>query len=153
MLLLQHIFTKLTSNVMYVTINKQLICFQNFLCILLWLCQGNSKNTFSHFKCLHGHHNAASQATYKLSGPFFTVNFLENNTFLDRMTLNQLIHMSTTKTVLKFQSTLMLCCVIWYVVTNILKDHNAFIFWLKQIKKNSTGSVKGRREHGPIQDG
>jgi len=116
---------------MYVTVNKELICFQNFFRILLWFCQGNSKNTFSHFKYLHGHHNAASQATYRLSGPFLTVNVSENNTFLDKMTRDQLLHMSTTKTVLKFQSTGMLRCVIWYVVTNILKDHSVFIFWLK----------------------
>lgn len=43
---------------------------------------------------------AASQSTYRLSGPLTVVS--ENNTFLDRMTLDQLIHMSTIKTVLKF---------------------------------------------------
>jgi len=38
---------KLISNVLYVSMNKYLLSFQNCLRVLFWLCQGRVKDVFS----------------------------------------------------------------------------------------------------------
>lgn len=52
------------SNVICVSSNKQLICFQNFFGLLSRLCHGKNSKIFIHFKCPLGQHNTLSPAAF-----------------------------------------------------------------------------------------
>jgi hypothetical protein len=45
-------FAKGVCDVLYVSINKHLIHFKNYFCVLSQLCQGNGYNLFSCLQCL-----------------------------------------------------------------------------------------------------